>query len=184
MANMSLPVVESCLTILPPSYLEPHWYAAHVCANHEKRVATELGIRKVQHFLPLCRSTRQWSDRRVQVELPLFPGYLFVRMALQDRLCVLQISSVVRLVGFNYLPTALPDEEIDILRSGLSKGLCVEPHPFLTVGRRVRIAHGPFAGFEGVLSRRRKNLRVVISIELIQRSIAVEVDASEITPCS
>src|SRR5262245_10028837 len=89
----------------PPSvFVEQHWYAAYTCANREKRVATELGVRDVEHFMPLYSSVRRWKDRRVNLELPLFPGYVFVRLALRDRLRVLQIPSVVRLVGFNGLP--------------------------------------------------------------------------------
>jgi transcription antitermination factor NusG len=162
--------------------VEPRWYAAYTCANHEKNVAAELGAREVEHFLPLYSSVRRWKDRRVQLDLPLFPGYLFVRLALPERLRVVQIPSVVRLVGFGGLPTALPDTEIETLRSGLCQSLRAEPHPFLTVGRRVRITAGPFAGLEGVLKRKKSSLRVVVTLELIQRSVAVEVDVAEILP--
>ena len=159
---------------------EPGWYAAYTCANHEKRVAAELGAREVEHFLPLYSSVRRWKDRRVQLDLPLFPGYVFVRLALCDRLRVVQIPSVVRLVGFGGLPTALPDTEIEILRTGLCQSLLAEPHPFLTFGRRVRITAGPFAGLEGVLKRKKSSLRVVVTLELIQRSVAVDVDAADV----
>jgi transcription antitermination factor NusG len=165
---------------LPTSYLEPHWYAVYTCANHEKRVAAEIEARDVEHFLPIYSSVRRWKDRRVTLDLPLFPGYVFVRLALRDRLRVLQIPNVVRLVGFNGQPAALPDDEMDILRSGFSLHLRAEPHPFLTVGRRVRITAGPFAGLEGVLKRKKSSLRVVVSLELIQRSVAVDVDAADV----
>jgi transcription antitermination factor NusG len=158
------------------------WYAAYTCANHEKHVAAELGAREVEHFLPLYSSVRRWKDRRVRLELPLFPGYVFVRFALRDRLRVVQIPSVVRLVGFGGLPTALPESEMEIMRSGLSEGLRAQPHPFLTVGRPVRITGGPFAGLEGVLKRRKSSLRVVVSLDLIQRSVAVDVEAADVTP--
>ena len=102
---------------LPAHWDEQHWYAAYTCAQHEKRVAAELGMREVEHFLPLYSSVRRWKDRRVTLDLPLFPGYVFVRLALRDRLRVVQIPSVVRLVGFSGLPTALPDEEMEILRT-------------------------------------------------------------------
>jgi transcription antitermination factor NusG len=161
---------------------QPHWYAAYTCAKHEKRVAAELGAREVQNFLPLYSSVRRWKDRRVQLDLALFPGYVFVRLALRDRLQVLQIPSVVRLVGFGGLPTALPDVEMEILRVGLCQGLRVEPHPFLTVGRRVRITAGPFAGLEGVLKQKKRNLRVVVSLGLIQQSLAVDVDSADVRP--
>jgi len=162
--------------------IQPRWYAAYTCANHEKRVAAELGVRDVEHFLPLYSSTRRWKDRRVTLDLPLFPGYVFVRLALSDRQRVVQIPSVVRLVGFGGLPSALPDMEMEIMRSGLCQRLRAEPHPFLTVGRRVHVTGGPFAGLEGVLKRRKSNLRVVVSLELIQRSVAVDVDAADVRP--
>jgi len=165
---------------LPASFLEQHWYALYTNANHEKRVAAELQARAVEHFLPLYSSVRRWKDRRVTLDLPLFPGYIFVRFALRDRLRVLQIPSVVRLVGFNGLPQALPDGDVEILRSGLSGPLRAEPHPFLTVGRRIRVKDGPFAGLEGILIRKKGNLRVVVSLHLIQRSIAVDVHSSDV----
>jgi transcription antitermination factor NusG len=118
----------------------------------------------------------------VQLELPLFSGYVFLRLALCDRMRVVSIPSLVRLVGFNGLPAALADEEMEILRLGLGQSFLAEPHPFLTVGRRVRIVEGPFAGLEGVLKRKKSNLRVVVSLELIQRSVAVDVDAADVTP--
>jgi transcription antitermination factor NusG len=161
-------------------WFERHWYAAYTCAKHEKRVGAELHTRSVEHFLPLYSSTRHWKDRRVTLELPLFPGYIFVRIALRDRMQVLQIPSVVRLVGFNGLPTPLLDTEMEIMRSGFSNRLRAEPHPFLTVGRRVRITNGPFAGLEGILKRKKGNLRVVLSLDLIQESVALEVDQTEL----
>jgi transcription antitermination factor NusG len=167
---------------LPELSEEQHWYALYTCANHEKRVASELKARDVEHFLPAYTSIRRWKDRRVSLEMPLFPGYVFVHLALRDRLRVLQIHSVVRFVGFNGQSTALPDEEIEILRSGLSQRLHAEPHPFLTVGRRVRITGGPFAGLEGILKRKKNTLRVVVSLSLIRRSAAVDVDIADVQP--
>ena len=170
------------VVMLPAHWTEPHWYAAYTCAKHEKRVATELAMREVEHFLPLYSCVRRWKDRRVSLDLPLFPGYVFVRLALRDRLRVLQVPSVVRLVGFNGWPAVLPDEELEILRSGLCPSLGAEPHPFLTVGRRVRITGGPFAGLEGILKQRKGCLRVVVSLDLIRRSVAVDVDATDVGP--
>jgi transcription antitermination factor NusG len=165
---------------LPSSHAEPHWYAAYLCAHHEKRVSAELGARSVEHFLPLYSSVRRWKDRRVPLELPLFPGYVFVRLLLCERLRVLQIPSVVRLVGFGGSPVPLPDRDMDLMMAGLSQSQSAEPHPFLRAGRRVRIMAGPFAGMEGVLKRRKGRLRVIISLELIQRSIMVEAEACDI----
>lgn len=167
---------------LPVSFLEPHWYAAYTCAQHERRVAAQLGMRGVEHFLPLYSSMRRWKDRRMQLQLPLFPGYIFVRLALRDRLRVLQIPSVVRLVGFNGQPASLRDEEMEIFRYRLSERLKCEPYPFLTDGRRVRVKSGPLAGLEGILLRKRGNFRFVLSLDLIQRSVVADVDITDIEP--
>ena len=164
------------------AYNEPRWYAACTRANHEKRVAEQLEGRAVEYFLPLYKSVRRWKDRRVQLEMPLFSGYVFVRVPLGDRMQVLQIRGLAKLVGFGGSPVALPDEEIDALRVSLARGVRAEPHPYLTVGRRVRILAGSLAGQEGFLLRWKGSSRVVLSVELIQRSIAVEVDAANLEP--
>jgi len=164
------------------AYVEPRWYAAYACANHEKRVAEQLAQRSVEYFLPLYESVRCWKDRRVRLQLPLFAGYVFVRIALQHRLQVLQIPSVVRLVGFNSLPTALPDDEMEALRNALAQQLRAGPHPYLTVGRRVRIKSGPLCGLEGILVRRGGKRRVVLSVDLISRSIVVDIDSADLEP--
>jgi transcription antitermination factor NusG len=158
------------------------WYATYTCANHEKQVAAELQARALECFLPLYRSVRRWKDRRVTLDLPLFPGYLFVRLALRDRVRVLQIPSVVHLVSFSGQPVAVPDVDMDSLRRGLSHSSCAEPHPFLIVGRRVSIIRGPLAGCEGILRRRKRNFRLVISIDLIRSACAVDVDAADVQP--
>lgn len=170
------------LGALPAAYCEPRWYAAYTSANHEKRVAEQLVVRAVEHFLPLYDSVRRWKDRRVKLHLPLFPGYVFVRLALRDRLQVLCVPGVARLVGFNGTPAAIPGEDIEALRASLDNGVRAEPHPYLTIGRRVRVMGGPMTGVEGILVRRKGKLRVVISIDQIHRSVAIEVDASEIVP--
>ena len=167
---------------LPREYLEPHWYAAYTSANHEKRVAEQLEARDVECFLPLYASVRRWKDRRVTLQLPLFPGYVFIHMALRNRLQILQIPGVASLVGFGGTPAALPQNEIDVLRAGLGTGVRAEPHPYINVGRKVRVTGGPLAGLEGMLLRWKGNLRVVLSIDLIQRSVVVDVDASAIEP--
>ena len=158
------------------------WYAAYTAANHEKRVATQLSARSVEHFLPLYESVRRWKDRRVQLELPLFPGYVFVRLALRDRLQVMEIPSVARLVGFNRTPTPLPDGEIEALKASLEGGVRAVPHPYLKVGRRVRITSGPFEGLEGILIRKKNELRFVISLDMIQRSILLQIDSTNLEP--
>lgn len=165
---------------LPAEYLALRWYAVQTCSRHEKCVAQQLGQRSVEHFLPVYDSVRRWKDRKVRLELPLFPGYVFVRLAILDRLRVLQIPSVARLVGFGGIPTALPDKEIEALKNAQGCGVRAEPHPFLTAGRRVRIKAGPLSGLVGILLRRRGNLRVVLSIDTVQRSIVVDADLADL----
>jgi transcription antitermination factor NusG len=158
----------------------PHWYAVHTSPRHEKRVAEYLNQKAVENFLPLFKTVRKWKNGvRAEVAFPLFPGYLFTRIPLQERLRVLELPSVVRLVGFNSIPIAVPAEEIETLRSGLHC-LRAEPHPYLTIGDRVRIIAGPMSGLQGILTRRKQDLRVVLSIDLIMRSIAVEVELSDL----
>jgi transcription antitermination factor NusG len=169
---------------LPPDWVELRWYAAYTCANHEKRVAAELGVRELEHYLPLYSSVRRWKDRRVRLELPLFPGYVFVRMALRDRLRLLQIPRVVQLVSFNGRPAPLPELDIRAIQKCLGGGCQVEPHPFLQAGRRARVMNGPLLGLEGIILRRKKKTRFVLSFELIARSVAVEIDESELVPAS
>jgi transcription antitermination factor NusG len=169
-------------TNLPVEFLEQRWYAAYTSANHEKRVAEQLEVRSVERFLPLYESMRRWKDRRVKLELPLFPGYVFVRLALRDRLQVLQVPGVARLVGFNGLPCALPDSEIEAIHTCLVRKAAFEPHPYVQVGRRVRVKAGPLEGLEGIVIRKRNRLRFVISLDLIHRSAAVEVEAADLEP--
>lgn len=150
------------------------WYAVYTSANREKRVAEQLSVRAIEHFLPVYLSLRRWKDRRVELERPLFPGYLFVRLALRDKLSVVQTPGVAQLVGFNGRPTALADAEISSLQASLRSGVRIEPHPYLTAGKRVRIRDGPLSGMQGILLRRKGKFRVVLSVHLIQRSVVVE----------
>jgi transcription antitermination factor NusG len=167
---------------MPPSFIEPLWYAAYTNANHEKRVTQQLEKRSVEHFLPLYESARHWKDRRVRLHMPLFPGYVFVKLALRDRLQLLQIPGIVHLVSFNGRPASLPQEDIQAIRNCLDRGHQVEPHPFLKAGRRVRVTSGPLKGLEGVILRRKNKTRFVLSFELIMRSVAVEIDETELIP--
>jgi transcription antitermination factor NusG len=167
---------------LPNDLLRPYWYAASTRANHEKNVAEHLAARSVEHFLPLYESVRRWKDRRVRLQMPLFPGYVFVRISLRDRLRVLQIPSVASLVSFNGIPAALSETEIETLKASLELGIQVVPHPYLNVGRRVRVAAGPLEGLEGIVIRKKNALRFVISLDLIQRSVVVELDQADLGP--
>jgi transcription antitermination factor NusG len=171
--------------LLPPvDYLQLRWYAACTFPRHEKCVALHLQQRGFDYFLPVYQETHRWKDRRKIVEMALFPGYVFVRMTLKQQPGVLQLASVARLVSFQGRPAALPDAEIEALRNGLAENLHAEPHPYLKLGRRVQITSGPLAGTAGILLRKKQSFRVVLSIEMIKRSVAVELDVSDIAPAS
>jgi len=156
------------------------WYAAQLRARSEKEVAAEFQRRGVENFVPVYRSVRNWTDRRVEIELPLFPGYAFVRLALRDRLRVLQVSGVTRLVGASGVPEPLPENEIENLRAGIGFGAKLTPHPFVAVGSKTRIFRGPLAGVEGILVRHKNSWRVVLSIVLIGSAASIDVDAADI----
>src|ERR1700758_5679546 len=112
----------------------PAWYAAYTHPRHEKKVAQQLQERGIEPFLPIYRSVRKWKDRRKELDLVLFPGYVFVHTPLRERLRVLQLPGVVRFVSFNGQPAALPGDDIEALRKGLSQGFRAEHHPYLTIG--------------------------------------------------
>jgi transcription antitermination factor NusG len=166
------------------AYWEPRWYAAYTRANHEKKAQEQFQERSIHSFLPTYSSVRRWKDRRMRLQLPLFPGYVFVRIALRDRLRVLEVPSVARLVGFNGVPVALNEEEVECLRRALAQGALAQPHPYFTVGRRVRVIGGPLQGAEGTLVKRKGNFRVILSINLIKRSVIVEVSEADLEPIS
>ena len=157
-----------------------NWFVLNTCANHEKVVARQLEVRALECFLPLYEKMSRWKDRHVKLELPLFSGYVFVRMALTEKLRALQIPGVVRLVGFGGQAAPIDGDEMRALQLGLEGGRLAEPWPYLTVGRRVRIKSGPLQGIEGVLVRKKTICRFVLSLHLIQRSMAVEVDGADL----
>jgi transcription antitermination factor NusG len=158
------------------------WFAAYTSSHHEKRVAECLGERGIEAFLPLYASLRRWKNRcQKSLELPLFPNYIFVRIEPREHVQVLAVPGVVSMVGFGRTLAELPDDEIDALRRGVAEGK-IEPHPYLTVGERVRIKAGPMTGLEGVLVRMKSNFRVVLTLDVIMKSIAVEVDIDDLEP--
>lgn len=135
--------------------------------------------KSLEAFVPLYGCMRRWKNGKTWVELPLFPGYMFVRLALNDRLRALSIPGVVGLVGFRNRPIPVSEREIGWLRQGLSM-FAAQPHPYLRVGERVRIKNGPLTGAEGILLRHKQDFRVVLSMELIMRSVSLEIDACDL----
>lgn len=161
----------------------PRWFAVYTASRHEKKVAQHLTQREIEYYLPLYLSKRKWSDgSKITLELPLFPGYLFVHIRRSERVRVLDVPGVLAVVGGNGRePVALPDEAIDALRSGLHLRHA-EPHALLAVGQRARIRFGALAGMEGIVVRKKNSLRVVLTLESIQQSIAVEVASEDLEP--
>lgn len=159
---------------------QPAWYVAMTQPRHEKAVAARLTARGVECFLPVYEAEHRWSRGRVRVQLPLFPGYVFARVAITERLQVLTDSSVLRLVTFGGQPAAVPDEQITALRASIAWRLRMEPHPYLPLGSRARIHCGPFRGLEGTVIRKNNRTTVVLSIDLIERAVAIELEACDV----
>lgn len=160
------------------------WYAAYTKARHEKKVAAHLEMKQVEVFLPLYKTTHMWNKRRAVLDLPLFPGYIFVRTSLQDRLRVLGAPGLIQLVGSRGVPIPLSDAEVQQLRTCLSLGLNAEPVPYLHSGDVVRILDGPLEGWKGKVLRRDGETRLVLSVDLIMRSVAVKVEACHLELCA
>lgn len=158
------------------------WYAAYTASCREKRVAEHLGMRQIESFLPLYRLPRRWKNGcRVELERPLFPGYVFIRVASTERVRVLEVPSVLSIVSRGRVPEPLQDDIIEALRATLHLRK-VEPHAFLAVGEQVSICAGPFAGLSGIVLRNKGKLRVVITLNLIMQSVAVEVNIEDLEP--
>lgn len=158
------------------------WYAIQTRSRHEKRVAEQLRAQCIESFLPTRRCRHKWRNGVLaDLELPLFPGYLFVRPSIGERILLLQLPGILSFAASTAHPTAVPDDDIEALRR-ITGNLGAEPHPFLSVGDRVRIVAGPLAGLEGILTRRKQELRLVLSVQIIMRSISVEVSEFDIEP--
>lgn len=167
-----------------PLVEQAQWYALRTRSRHEKMVADQLDRLGVDNFLPLVKRTRQWSDRVKEVELPLFSGYTFVRVVLSspDRLRVLQTHGVAGFVGINCCGTAIPESQIQDIRTLLASDVPFEEQPFLKVGQRVRVRGGALDGVEGILSARNDDSSLVISLEPIQRSLSVRIQGYTVEP--
>lgn len=160
------------------------WYVAYTKARHEKKVATHLELKRVEVFLPLYETTHFWNGRRAALRLPLFPGYVFVRTSLQDRLRVLEAPGLIQLISSRGTPIALPDDEVERLRTCVSLGFEPEPVPYLHAGDMVRIIDGPLEGWKGRVLRNDGETRFVLSIDMIMRSVAVKVEAYRLELCA
>jgi transcription antitermination factor NusG len=162
-----------------PQSVEYNWYVAYTCGRHEKYLAEQCEQHGITAFLPLYAVQRQWKQRRAKVLLPLFPSYVFVRMALAERFRVLALPGMVSLVSFQGLPAVVPDNQIEALRKAVTLGRA-EPCAYLKSGKRVRVTAGPLFGLEGIIREMESDVRVIVSFEWMNRSVSIALDATEI----
>ena len=160
------------------------WNAVYTRHQHEKMIAKSLADGGFEAFLPTYTTVRQWTDRKKQISLPLFPCYVFFRGDFERRLRVLKTPGVHCWVMFAGQPAVIPDVEIDAIRRAVESGYRVEPHPFLRTGDWVRVKSGSLADVEGILVRRKSSYRLVLSCVLLGKSVSVEVDAFSVSPIS
>jgi transcription antitermination factor NusG len=160
------------------------WYAIHSRSNFEKRIVRELERKGVHAYLPAYEEIHQWKDRKKRVDLPLFPGYVFAHFTdgPATRLHILQTAGVVRILGHGSGIEPVPESQIDAVRTILRSGAAYSVHPLLRKGVRVRVVRGTLCGLEGVLARIKKQSRLIVSIPLLNQSVATEVNASDVEP--
>lgn len=163
-------------TTAPPEPTWP-WFGLRTRSNHEKVTATVLENKGYEHYLPTYRSRRRWSDRVVETDQPLFPGYVFCRFNPVQRLPIMTTPGVVSIVGFGKDPAPIGDEEIEAVQAVMRSGLAAEPCPFLREGQRIRVKYGSLSGVEGILTKKKSSWRMVVSVTMLQRSISVEIDS-------
>jgi transcription antitermination factor NusG len=165
---------------LDNSIMAKEWFAIFTAPRHEKRVDAYCRVREIESFLPLCRMQRQWKDgSKGTLELPLFSSYIFMRIGRGERIPVLAIPGVISIVGGGRESSSLQDSYIHFLREGLRQGK-IEPNPYLTSGAKVRICSGMMAGMEGILLRQKNDFRVVITLEMIMKSVRIEVGLNDV----
>lgn len=160
------------------------WHALYTRPRAEKRVCEQLQQKQIDAFLPLYRAERRWKNGRAIVELPLFPGYVFVNLVMEERVRVLRTMGAVRFVGFGAGPALLPESDIVALQNAIQHKLHVEPIPYIRVGQSVLVARGPLSGLQGILIRKKQDFRVVISLHMLLRSVVIDVDAGDVEPLS
>ena len=161
---------------------ESSWYAVHTMARHEKRVAAQFQEKRICTFLPLLKQIHRWSDRRSIVEVPMFGCYAFVRMVqnVEERLKVLRTPGVLGFVGSERQGTPIPDEQIESLRKAINGNVPCLPHPFISSGKRVRIRGGALDGVEGIFVRQDRDQNLIVSVELLQRSVSIRVQGYDV----
>lgn len=164
------------LAIREPISESSPWYGVRTKSNQEKIAASVLEAKGFELYLPMYRARRRWSDRVVETNLPLFPGYVFCRFDPSQKMQIVSTPGVASVVSFGGMPAQVAHAEIAAIDSLLRSGHAVEPHPYLREGQTVRVARGPLEGAEGILVKKRDAWRMIVSITLLQRSVSVEVD--------
>lgn len=167
---------------MPELDAAPRWYAIRTRSRHEKQVRDRLAVQGIEQLLPTVMRLRQWKDRKKEIEVPLFSGYCFARFSWPERLAVQTVSGVVGLVGRGQQPEPIQDEEIAVLQTLMASSLRYEAHPYLLEGMIVEVVRGPLEGVRGVLVRKAKRYRLVISVHLIRQATAVEIDDVDVVP--
>jgi transcription antitermination factor NusG len=160
----------------------PRWYAIATKPRHEKVVNERLQSASIESFLPVLKAISRWKDRRVAIERPIFPGYVFTRIDVLERTKVYTVPGIVRIVSFNGKPAPVDDSEIEGVRMCLSRGRSPAPYPFPALGDQVRVVSGALQGLRGVVVRNKSQYRIVVSIHLIHQSVSVEIDAKLLEP--
>jgi transcription termination/antitermination protein NusG len=174
---------EGSSTLVEAGVAPPYcWYGIRVRSRFERVTSTALRSKGIEEFLPLVQVRRRWSDRIKQVEVPLFPGYVFSRFDLNARLPILECAGVLHLVSIGGAPAPIPEEELQAIRLMIDSKLPIEPYPFLRAGQKIRVDHGPLAGVEGIVVRLKNAFRLVAAVTLLQRSVSVEIDPAWVSP--
>lgn len=163
----------------PDAMGQTHWQVLHVRSNYEKRVAQHLNVRAIEHYLPLYRERVKWTDRIAVTERPLFTGYVFARFSTGSRINVISISGVVRSLGDDQR-SLVSSGELERIRQGLASGLLLRPHPYVTVGQRVRVRNGIFEGVEGVVAELRQQCKVIIALAAARQCFSLEMALGDI----
>jgi transcription antitermination factor NusG len=159
---------------------EKNWYAVYTIVRHEKAVNSALLEKDIDTFLPLREVISQWKDRKKKVLLPLFPGYLFINSNLEDRLTILNTPGIVRILGVTGSPIPIPDEQVEAIKKLIESRLPYDPYPYYNEGKMVMVVNGPLQGVVGRILQKRTSNKLILSVDLIKRSVSVEVQAEDV----
>lgn len=159
---------------------EKNWYAVYTIVRHEKAVNSALLEKDIETFLPLREVISQWKDRKKKVLLPLFPGYLFINSNLEDRLTILNTPGIVRILGVTGSPIPIPDEQVEAIKKLIESRLPYDPYPYYNEGKMVMVVNGPLQGVVGRILQKRTSNKLILSVDLIKRSVSVEVQAEDV----